>query len=221
MKYIVSIVTILGIARFSFAQPTTRPAVSETMTLGELLYRFGPKLAAYFTIEADASGEKWRSPLEGETFSRSEANQVQSNEELVTFLKTHVPRVRIILDADNPKVIHIIDASLDETDEYILNQKRSLKFSGTPSALLERLDVETEGAIKRPQGFVVGGEPVWDNITQLEVDTNNSTYRSIFSKVPLAVYGHTLWRAESRLVQGKRETSISFRRGETESNNAK
>jgi hypothetical protein len=109
----------------------------------------------------------------------------------------------------NPRIIHVIDNDLRKLPNYPLDQKMSLKFSGIAADLSRSIHKRFPTLVPRTSGDI--HKAFDDNVTKIECDAKDEIVRDILTDcVPRKGYCTILWRAETEIFKGKRETFVQY-----------
>ncbi len=192
------------------------PSVDSRMSLDDYLTVVGARLNCYFTLELDSRrqpqvfGEKASfklSPLL--VASTKEDGSTITIHALIKKLQRELPEVHIAQSKEDPRIIHLIDASLLADADYSIQKRASITYSGLLYQFPDAIGKSVAGLTSR-QWLMV---PVFnfDWATTVHVRASQGTVRELLTQaVPLAGYKHIIWVAETFAKQGKAETQVQF-----------
>jgi len=177
---------------------------SPNPTIAELLMELGEKNKTLFTLEeAAASGDGTN--IRTYRFARPEGNP--SLTAILDAMARTVPNFRYSVDAENPRIIHIVDARLAQMGEYVLGEPVDrMDFSGPVYALLRAVS-DRSGPISSIQ---IPGPydllPV-DLRSTVKIQGDGMTAREALSQIPAREgKGGILWQAQTE--PGKRQSTV-------------
>ena len=212
-------------------QPTVRkdnniPTTEEVLPIPliDYLFEIGGKLGCYFTLEYQDH------PITGKTAKLfdvvSNDLNIASMTALMARLRHDVPGYSVTENAKNPKIVHIIDRGLEGKNDYVLNQRVTLRYSGNLVACVVkdaqgRNIVKGQGlvtAIGKKLGGIQSGPPSQDGrdafddcVTQVEVNRKDQSVRSILTDcIPVQNYKPVLWRAVTTKKDGQTNVLVQF-----------
>jgi hypothetical protein len=162
-------------------------------------------LDCYFTIERFA---RIRSPLShGNTITREDVATIDA---LVDKLNENLTGVTAVRSRRNPSVVHLIEDDLSDLDQYVMDEKVTIKYMGTPYGLTDELQREFRGRVG-PQLAGVTPAPPIDHVTQIDVDADNLRLRDVLANaVPLKGYNRIIWDAATKERKGGYYTGVNF-----------
>jgi len=192
--------------------------VNSLLTYELFLQMAGAQTGCYFTLEYSSPRERKR---------RLDVNvknydNVTSVESLVSRIRRDLPGFEVQPNERNSNIFHIIERECAKEDEYPLNLKTSLEFTGTPNGwssvekgvvvtnevgLMSTLALKVKGL--RLSSVFPGsqGTLYLDTKSRISVHATNETVRNIITDcLPLEGYSPVLWRA----ITLKGETWIGF-----------
>jgi hypothetical protein len=143
------------------------------------------------------------------SISNASLESAKTRDELIDILRTEVPGARVIAEPNDERIVHLAEATVEQKNDYPLNRKASIRFSGSPSELLSSVSADTHGAVAMPT-MISANESVFDFVTQVTTDARDATYRSILSQLPLEKYNWILWTAVTQTLDGKQQTWVKF-----------
>lgn len=191
---------------FSTKQANSQPLPeAQNMLLSHYLVKAAVKWDVYFTIEENVNEESTNLNSSDVPF-----------EKLPSTLKAFLSNLRRILpnfvieqNLENPVVIHLIDKSLWQTPQYILNSRQNKKFSGSVSELIESFHL-TNPNQERMVGFFSGPRtPIYRS--ELKFAAQDAVIRHIFSDyIPLSHFQRILWNAYSHNANGELKTWVKY-----------
>lgn len=191
-------------AKTTSVQPNTK----QREQLNDYLIKVGQKLSLFFTVEVKQPNSRTLSPLQtAVVLSRP---QPTTRKGLLLLLQGALPYATVFQDGNATNVIHIVETSLNDDGNYVLNKQINFKFSGRLNDLPEALSSPLQGGIGTQRVFAVG-QVTMDFFTRVNFDVKNQTVRSILTDpVPIPKYSRILWDAVSQEVNGKLKTSIAY-----------
>src|SRR5437016_4817882 len=173
----------------------------------DYLHKLGDASDCFFTIEESwAQGEPMNSLAS--YVVPDEAMKGESRDQLQK-LAALVPNLTFQVDADTPRIIHIIDRRLAGLGSYSMVQTvRSIDFTGKTNDLVAELS--RQGIQIAPQTSFVIGDPLAmrvDVTTVVHVKGDHLTVRSAISNfIPLDNYSRIIWIATTE----RRAGSITY-----------
>ena len=179
----------------------------QSVSMNDYLLKMGKKLDCFFTIERDDRGPhrltNFRKLSLLSTAHINDNQQITSVEGLTIKLKKIFPKAEFSTSkhaGDNALVLHITDASLMESQNYVLNQKLSIKYSGSLKDLSDAIGLKLQNRIGSPQTFTLQelarGDS--DSTTKITVQCENKTIRdTLTDAVPKSQDNRILWDAEA------------------------
>jgi hypothetical protein len=202
-----SVTTAQGIA----PPPAVESAIGQ-FQWQDILWRGGPPLHLTFTIESDNRDNKRPSPLGSRKIAG--VATMRTVPELLDAVRAALPEATVFLDDHDRTVVHIVESSLYKDDNYIMNRKITLQFSGTESELIAKVAQQSAGAIRERGADVIGSMimiPSHPDIP-IKVDAAEYSYRSLVSIFgPKAEFGMILWQASEQIgASGKPQVSVEF-----------
>lgn len=182
------------------------------------------KLDCYLTIEklttwSEGPGVPLRwSSLNAKCLPRAFADRPPKDiDEFMELLRRELEGVRVVRDADHPKVIHLVDEPLLKIDGYFMAEKVDLDYSGTLGGMLTALETQhpclgLKTKVRRAMDTkteVV--EVVGDKVTPVRVAVKDKAVRSLLTEsVPLEGYQRLLWQSETALGEGKYSSWVRY-----------
>ena len=180
----------------------------------------GEKLGCSFTIEYRGyriTGKESKADPFYTQYTEVRADlDADSIPSLLSKLRNYLDGFLVVQDSKNPKIIHIIEKVLADDENYALNKKISVHYSGLLGgtivpvmpingsatlvggllpAVAEKAGDIRSGSDTSGGGGGAGGSP-WDDVTQINVNATNETVRSIFTDcLPTANYNPVMWVA--------------------------
>ena len=191
----------LALIRVQRARDMANSAETRSVPLSELLMTVGETYDRFFTIE-----EAWKT---GESMNSLEARLIQTSSERKTVeqelqrLRQTVPNFTYEIDKSNPRIVHIIDARLTQTQGYGLESViKSIDFAGSPTELVATIG--KQGISVSPQRALFTNE-FQDYSTVIHVKGEGMRVRDALSNfVPLDERkGRILWIARKKLAEGE------------------
>ena len=174
---------------------------TRSVPLSELLMKVGETYDRFFTIE-----EAWKT---GESMNSLEARLMRMSSESKTLeqeleqLRRSVPNLTYELDNRNPRIVHIIDARLAQTQGYGLESIiKNIDFAGSTSELVD--SIGKQGIPVLPQRALFTNE-FQDYGTVMHVKGEGLRVRDALSNfIPLDERkGRILWIARTKLGEGE------------------
>ncbi len=188
---------------------TTKPqteADNSKILLKQFLVKEGEKFGCYFTIEDDTrdGNDTYLGDI------KVIAKDATTIDSLVDSLKKEVPSAVFQQSLNNPKVIHVIAASLTQDKGYVMNEKASLSYSGVLGNLPQELNKHTSSHIG-PRPFFYEGEASDDLITFVTIKAKDVSVRDLLTDyIPLANYKRVIWVSVTHHNAGKLDTWIQY-----------
>lgn len=191
----------LALIRVHGARDMTTVAENRSVPLSQFLMTVGETYDRFFTIE-----EAWKT---GESMNSLEARLIQTSSQQKTVekelesLRQAVPNFTYEVDKSNPRIVHIIDARLAETQGYGLESViKSIDFTGSSSELVATIG--RQGISVSPQRALFTNE-FQDYDTVIHVRGEGLRVREALSNfVPLGERrGRILWIARKKLGEGE------------------
>ena len=199
---------------------TPSQAKLQSVSLSDYLRTMGKKLDCYFTIERDDRGPhrltNFRKESSLSTAKISDNEQITSVEKLTMKLKKIFPKAEFLTSkhaGDHALVLHITDASLMESQNYVLNQKLSIKYSGLLQGLPDAIGTKLENFIGPPQ--TVTTEDLMkgnlDQQTRIGINVDNKAIRdTLTDAVPKLQDNRILWDAEVLTRDNKEVVEVKY-----------
>jgi len=133
---------------------------------------------------------------------------IKTVEALVEKLRREMKGIRVIQNAKNPAVIHLIAERLSRIEGYGMDKKLDVTYSGSMGELAGEVGKQVPGI-----GFSRGGaigQVLGDFRTQVKVDVKNQTVREVLTGcVPLKDYSQVLWIATTwKKEDGQYQTTV-------------
>ena len=203
-----------------------QPATEEVLPIPfvDYLFEIGAKLGCHFTLEYQDYAVTGRMPRLFEVVSNDLS--VASMPALLAKLGRDVPGYSVTQNAKNPMVVHIIERRLEEKNDYVLNQRVTLRYSGNLVACVVkdaqgRNIVKGQGlvtAIGEKLGGIQSGPPSQDGreafddcVTRVKVDVKSKPVRdTLTDSIPLENYKVILWRAVTTRGDGQTNVLVQF-----------
>jgi len=209
----VAIVLLLSTVRLCAQGNSSGNNSSAVQTsLTEVLAKIGKDYDCFFTLE-DAWLELGTTHvLELEASPISVASGKKSLREELDALHKTVPNLNYQFDRNNPRIVHVIDASLPQQRSYALNARlKSLNFKGTVGELVNV--IKKQGVPLSLEVVLVTSEAaVQDDSTLVTVKGRALNVREALSNfIPLNKRkSRIIWIARTRLERGG-ITYVQFR----------
>lgn len=184
---------------------TTRQA---STPLVEYLVALGNKYHCFFTLEQGWDEQDIRNQLKlyrVENFgidTTTLAIRQGSVEEVLNELSSALPNFSYIINASNPKIIHIIDRRLQQQKNYGLNKAlTNFHFQGTVYKLTEAINKEE--SLVAPTNMLDTYEAMTvDYKTPVQAEVTSLTIREVLSNfIKLKHHSPLLWIASTQLVE--------------------
>jgi hypothetical protein len=169
--------------------------VDHEMAYEEFLYSNGKQLDCQFTVEMWMSTVTRSSCFNGLLIHDEKLATIEA---LLAKLKRDIPKAQIIRDPRNPRIIHLVEKSLLEDKNYVIEKSAALDFSGAIEDLPDALGKIAPGIGQSTGG--VGGElaSYVDGVTKVNVHIKREKIRDLLTDaVPLKTYGRILWVAKT------------------------
>jgi hypothetical protein len=194
------------------------------MPYEHFLFDVGGKIGCHFTLEFQDYSLIGRLPrIRSET--TNDLSEISATS-LLSKLRRDLKGFTIIPNDKNPSIIHIIEQALEHQENYPLNRRITLAYSGNlvgcvvKDAKGKNL-VKGDGLVtmiaKNVEGIASGsashdGREAFDDcITEVSVDATNKTVRSILTDyIPLDNYKTILWRAVAAKQAGESKVFVQF-----------
>jgi hypothetical protein len=208
------LILVLAGSGCSLAQPEkpmSKDTSATTVPLLAYLHKLGDTYDCFFTME-----ESW---LQGEPMNflasypvPDEQAKAKLQQELDK-LAALVPHLVFQSDADNPRIIHVIDERVWDLASYSMSQViPSIDYTGKGNDMVNEL--AKRGIRVAPQtGFVIGDPLAMriDVTTTFHMKGERMTVRSALSNcVPLSAYSRVMWIATTERRAGS-VTQINLR----------
>jgi hypothetical protein len=191
----------------------------------EFLYETSAKLGCHFTLERQGgriTGNESKATLPVRI--DLSADSIPS---LVSKLRDYLDGFIVVQDANNPKIVHIIEKVLADDKNYALNKRISLNYFGKlartniPIPAKPGYETTTGGllaAVAEKAGDIRGGSDdstflgmAGDCCTRINVNATNETVRSILTDcLPSANYNPVMWRAVRTTQNGEPCVLVQF-----------
>jgi len=133
---------------------------------------------------------------------------IKTVQALVEKLRRELKGIRVIQNAKNPAVIHLIAERLSRIEGYAMDKELDVKYSGVIGELPGEVGRHVPG-IGFSRGAFIGEVP-GDFRTQVKVDVKNQTVREVLTGcVPLKDYSGILWIATTwKKKDGQYQTTV-------------
>jgi hypothetical protein len=193
-------------------RPTIVPIVASAgadVQVRELLADLGKKYDVTFTIEEAILKDHVMGRIRGSR-QRSPDEDIDLKATLENLSQT-VPSFTWQTDANNPKIIHIIDEHLLHRNGYALDRKiDGIDFTGTVGALVDA--IAAKGIPVSSAGVFDSHELMFTDFnSSVEVKGKNLSVRDALSDfVPLGGRGRILWFAETHVDGTDATTYVRF-----------
>jgi len=173
----------------------------------DYLHLAGQRLDCHFTIERIFRPENPGAAIYGAWIM--DDVEIRSLEQLIAKVSKEVKGITFVRNRKNPAVVHVIDQRLKELDDYPLEAKLDVSYSGMIGDLSDELEKHLDSIGPRRGGVM--SDAFDDHVTRVTVEAKNQQIRSILTDcVPLTHYGPRLWIAETRRVDGKTKTTVQY-----------
>lgn len=224
MKILTVVVALIGSLLGCFTRKGAAAAEAKpprNVPVERFLFDAGDRCDCYFTIERwDERRDRRRGPSPFDT-DLNDAEHLTEIEPLIEKLRGELKGVAIVRNQRNPKVIHLIEESLLKPEDYPVEQKTSVNYSGAIANLPEALGrsipgIEATAGRNYPGAIILnlGGIPsdvFNDDLTQVKVAVENETVRNILTHcAPLQGYRRILWRATTFAEGGGFKTAVQY-----------
>jgi len=175
-------------------------------TFEEYLYQAGDKAHCFFTIE--------RTPFDSLTpWSYMDFQGTpcpESVDGIIKILRKKLKGVQIIRSTEDPVVIHVIDASLQQIDHYVMERRTSIHFTGIayelPTVVGRNLNYEMYAGSRGSNLYAFN-----DYTTRLDVDAQDQQVRWILTmSLPLSSYRRILWIAWTSRTANNFQTLVQY-----------
>jgi hypothetical protein len=196
---------------------TNRPTPNVTarpISISNFLLSMNKRFGVHFTMEI-LSGQGQRSILNSLAVTRiEEPKQVENVEALAALIRDILPNCEVRVSAGNSNAIHLIDERLSRLEDYPLNKRATIQYSGPvggpDSSLAMALRAKVPGILAQQRGGAMY-QGFDDQTTKVTVDARNEEVRRILTDyVPLQNYSIFVWRAVTQDLQGKETTVVQF-----------
>jgi hypothetical protein len=138
------------------------------------------------------------------------ANAPESVEQFIDLLRQELDDVRVVRDAENPSVIHLVDEPLLKIRSYFMDRDVGLEYSGTLDGMLARLetmypDLGLTTKLSQSVGLTTRVvEIVGDKVTLVRIAVKNKPVRHVLTEyLPLKRYQRILWESHTVQKDGK------------------
>lgn len=176
---------------------TTEPA---ELPVKQILVRIAGRLGVRFTIEADCRDSNRRSTLVAGTIPAPDS--LTDPARIIDYLAKAMPEVSIRTEADNPKLVHLIDKSLLADGDYALSRRISLTFTGPTYELFQAVIAQSHGGLGFP--ITVANSDATVDETPVSAKAVDMPVRAVLSVFqPLAAYEAVVWEAECYKREGE------------------
>jgi hypothetical protein len=159
------------------------------------LWDLPERIDCHFTIEKTHSSEDRLSIFETARIAVN-PDEIKSIDELVSRLSQEVEGIEVRRSRKNAKIVHLVESSLAEYKDYVMNKTLDFKYSGKVEGLATALGNRLEAIGPRRSGF--NTDLFYDHITTVEIDVKMESVREILSQaVPLKNYKRIIWRTDT------------------------
>ncbi len=179
---------------------------SSLQPYGYVLANAGQKLGCFFTIET----------LEDPINDQSCFNGLQLIDEqpatraaLIAKLHREIPGAAIIVDQNDPRILHLVENRLLGDKRYPMARRISVSFAGELGELADVIGKAAPGIKARSGGSLT--DAFDDFITNVRLRTCGLDVRQTLTvAVPLKQYGALLWKATTYDESGKLITQVQY-----------
>jgi hypothetical protein len=203
LNCLVLVVASSGCSLAQPEKPMSKDTSAQTVPLLDYLHKLGDTYDCFFTLE-----ESW---LQGEPMNSLASYAVPDDSskgklpQELERLSALVPHLVFRSDPDNPRIIHAVDARLDDLHSYSLVQViPSIDYTGKGNDVVGEL--AKRGIRVAPQtGFAIGDPLAMriDATTTFHMKGERMTVRSALSNcVPLSAYSRVMWIATTERRAG-------------------
>lgn len=206
---VILVANVLHLCATAGGTPVAKPAIS----LEDYLLRTGKRLNCHFTIEAfwkDSWANERRERVLFFLFPNPIRETPDTVDALASALEKGLPDVKVVRNLKHPNVIHLVDQALIGREDYVMDKKVDLEFSGP----LSRLSVELNRQYLRvgpPSVSFIEPGSFDDSVTDVSFRASGETVRDILTnRVPLKGYSPIVWRAITYDRNGAPATSIQY-----------
>lgn len=174
---------------------------STPVTWSEAFSGVAKKFKLQFTLEVQGSVVAKDNPLNSPI---SIPDSLETKEALVDFLSKNLTTADVIVDGDEPNVIHIVQKGLLNDSNYPLNSTVAMASNGSLRDLMKAISAKAEEKIKFDESFSLTHPINIDRIPAARVDSKNRSYRSLLSLcIQPHLMGAMVWTAQWAMVNGK------------------
>jgi hypothetical protein len=204
----------------------TKQQDTATMSFFSVLQENGNRLGCRFTLESQGYEITGKESLK-DSAVRTNLN-ADSIASFTSKLRDYLGESYLVLpDSKNPKIVHIIDKVLANDQNYCLNKKISVNYSGSlgPTNISDPkrpgFEIGVGGllpAVAERAGHIMGGSrdsaPYGsDGTTPISVNATNETVRSILTDCLPDNYNPLMWHATTAIltgIDGKQWVLVNF-----------
>lgn len=189
-------------------------ALNQQTRLFDYLEELGSKYDCYFTVEMAWNEDDIYNQLKlfyiEDHYIQNNLQQTKDDIQIqLEELRQKIPYFTYTVNANNPKIIHVIDGRLHQQSKYGLNTAlTNLKFHGTVHELINTINKQEHLIVPTTQ-FTIGETPA-DEHTSVRINKSNVPIRDALSNfIKLTDRGRILWIANTKLGQVE-NTNIHF-----------
>ena len=169
------------------------------------------QLDCHFTIERMGfmPGKK-RDPSPFHRYDLTLDANINTVQGLVEKLRREMKGIAVIQDTKSPVVIHLVEERLLKIEDYVMEKKVDITYSGLIDKLAVELGKHVSGIGPRRGGPI--GEGLGDFYTQVKVNAKNQTVREVLTEcVPLKDYSRVLWDTRTwKKKDGQYQTIVRY-----------
>src|SRR5258708_1819362 len=130
-------------------------------------------------------------------------------------LESQLPTYRLILSKEAPTVIHFVDRNVDRKDDYIMNQKVSLRFEGPFPEIVDAIGAKLGRKLKQLDRCSSYDGGVFDRFrmpdqVRLVANVQDRSVRDLLTEsAPCDNYDCFIWYSITYPLRDKREMCTS------------
>lgn len=198
---ICAIVVFFVAAGVALAQDNKESSVTVKVPLRQRLVEIGQTYNCFFTLEEAWEADESRNVMESReshTYARKQGLILELDE-----LRQNVPNVRYEIDKNNPRIIHVIDSRLTQSNYGLESIINNIDFNGRLHELITTI-AKQKIPIALPILMDIHEGMFQDTRTTIQVKGNNLKVRDALSEfIPLAGRSRILWIARTKLGENQ------------------
>ena len=211
IKNLVVVIAILllfsGLPLHATDNKLSKEPAAQSFMLYQYSEKMGEQLDCFFTIEDKQESDPKKTIYN--SYVTVDPN-IKTVSALVTKLQKELTSYAIVIDMDNPKIIHLIYTVLTKSKSYPMQRTASMTYSGPLWNLADTLGKQLHTPLITQHTFFEN-IMVYDDVTNVSFVSTNHSVRDILSNcLPLDHYNRILWVARTEDINGKPRTEVDY-----------